>query len=189
MTSKGSLASKAFYFFLALQLAGITCPAFIPKAHALYWEDEGDDNNNPDETKRRPDHFSLFDWVGGLQHDAKRNDYRAKDNHDNGPGVNGGARTQVILASAVVGLAAGLFLSSEFTTNSNDLSTNMFIGGALGLGAGIGVGALIMPGDYNVDQQAKADFLKERQAWSQDPTRMRIAQSFRPAPVAFSFQF
>jgi hypothetical protein len=161
----------------------------VPPAHALFWEDAQDDDNNPSETHNRPDHFSLFDWVGDIDQNAKKGHYKEMDNHDHGPSVNNGDRTLVVVTSAVVGLGTGLFLSYEFTENNSDLTSNMFVGGALGLCAGIAVGALIMPADYNVDQQARTDYLKERQAWLQDPQRMRIAQAFHPSPVSFSFNF
>ena len=110
MPLKRSLFKKIFLFGLAFQLAGFTCPFFIPRAHALYWEDNNDDGNNPDEVKRRPDHFGLFDWADDLAKDSKRRDYQDKDNHDKGPGVNSGAKAQVLIVSGITGLAAGLFL-------------------------------------------------------------------------------
>lgn len=189
MTPKRSLIQRTFVLFLALQLAGFACPLFIPKAHALYWEDESDDGNNPNEVKRRPDHFSLFDWVGDLDKDAKKKTYQQMDDHDRGPDVNNGARTVELVASGVVGLGLGLFLSYEFSGPNSNISSNMFIGGAVGLGAGIGIGALIMPGDYNVDQVAQTDFLKQREAFLQDPVRLQVARAFTPAPVAFSLKF
>ncbi len=189
MTPKASLAQKALLFFLVLNLAGFACPLFIPKAHALYWEDESDENNNPDEVKRRPDHFSLFDWVGDLDKDAKKKTYQQMDNHDRGPDVNNGTRTVELVASGVVGLGLGLFLANEFSSSNSNVSSNMFIGGAVGLGVGIGVGALIMPGDYNVDQVTQADFLKQREAFLQDPVRLQVAKAFTPSQVAFSLQF
>jgi hypothetical protein len=162
---------------------------FIPKAHALYWEDEGDEDNNPNEVKRRPDHFSLFDWMGDLDKDAKKKEYQEMDNRDRGPAVNNEARSMVIISSGVVGLAAGIFMAYELTPTNTDLSSNMFIGGAVGLGVGFGVGALIMPGDYEVDQRAQTDFLKQRQAWLEDPLRLEIAKSFHPTQVSFSLKF
>ena len=189
MPFKRSFFNKAFFFALTLQLAGFTCPCFIPKAHALYWEDDSDKGNNPDEVKRRPDHFGLFDWADDLAKDSKRRDYQDKDNHDKGPGVNSGAKAQVLIVSGVTGLAAGLFLTYELSGNDSNLTSNMFIGGAVGLGLGIVVGALIMPQDYEVDPRAQSDFLKQRQAWLQDPIKLQIAQAFHPSPVAVSFNF
>jgi hypothetical protein len=189
MPLKRSFLKKAFFFGLALQLAGFSCPLFIPKAHALYWEDDGDEGNNPNEVKRRPDHFGLFDWVDDLDKDSKKKSYEDMDNHDKGPGVNNGARAEVLIASGIVGLGAGLFLSYEFSGPNDNVTSNMFIGGALGLGAGVAIGALIMPRDYEVDQRAQSDFLKQRQAWFQDPIKLQIAQAFHPSPVAVSFNF
>ncbi len=184
-----SFLRKIFLFALALQLAGFTCPLFIPKAHALYWEDDSDNGNNPDEVKRRPDHFGLFDWADDLAKDSKRRDYQDKDNQDKGPGVNSGAKAQVLIVSGITGLGLGLFLTYEFSGNNNNLTPNMFIGGAVGLGVGIAVGALIMPRDFEVDQRAQSDFSKQREAWLQDPIKLQIAQAFHPSPVAVSFNF
>lgn len=189
MPLKRSFLTKALLCFLAFQVAGFTCPLFIPKAHALYWEDEGDDDNDPREVKQRPNHFDLFDWVGDLDKDAKKKGYQSQDNRDIGPSVNNGDRALVIIASGVVGLSLGLFLSYEFSPSNSNISSNMFIGGALGLGAGLGIGALIMPGDYNVDQRAQMDFLKQQQALMQDPLRLQLARAFHPTPVALRLQF
>ena len=179
----------ALLLSLAFLVASYTCPVMVPKAHALYWEDEGDEDNNPNEVKRRPSHFDLFDWVGDLEHDAKKKGYQDMDNHDKGPDVNNDARTLVLVTSGVVGLGAGLFLGDEFSGSDADRTDNMFIFGALGLGAGVAVGALIMPADYHVDQQARTDFLKLRQAWLQDPVRMDVAKAFHPSQVSFQLQF
>jgi hypothetical protein len=189
MSLKRSFLKKAFFFALVLQLSGFTCSLFIPKAHALYWEDDSDTDNNPDEVKRRPDHFGLFDWADDMAKDSKRRDYQDKDNHDKGPGVNSGAKAQLLIVSGVTGLGLGLFLTYELSGNNGVSASNMFVGGALGLGAGIVIGALIMPGDYEVDQRAQSDFLKQRQAWLQDPIKLQIAQAFHPSPVAVSFNF
>lgn len=189
MTSKHSFLQRTLVLFLALHLAGFACPLFIPKAHALYWEDEGDDDNNPNEVKHRPDHFSLFDWMGDLDKDAKKKQYQQMDDHDRGPDVNNGARSVELIASGIVGLAAGLGLAYAFSGPNDNVSSNMFIGGAVGLGVGIGVGALIMPGDYNVDQVTQTDFLKQREAWLQDPVRLQVARAFTPPQVAVRLQF
>ena len=109
MPFKRSFLQKTFLCALALQAVGFCCPLFIPKAHALYWEDDGDEGNNPSEVKRRPNHLGLFDWVDDLNKDSKKKGYQDMDNHDKGPGVNGGARAQVLIASGIVGLAGGAF--------------------------------------------------------------------------------
>ena len=189
MNFKASYMKKVFILLLAFQLAGFACPVLIPKAHALFWEDSGDENNDPKETKTRPDHFSLFDWVGDIANDAKKDEYRDKDNRDKGPSTNSGARTLVIISSGIVGLGAGLFVANRCTADQGDMTTNMFIGGALGLGAGVAIGALVMPRDYNVAQQSRIDFLKQRQAWLQDPIKLKVAQSFRPAQTVFTLSF
>ncbi len=189
MTSGLSFPKKLLWFILAFHLAGFACPLFIPRAHALYWEDDNDEDNNPNEVKQRPDHFSLFDWVGDLDKDSKKKNYQQMDERDHGPEVNGDARALELVTSGVVGLGLGLFLGYEFTGSNGPLSDNMFIGGALGLGAGLGIGALIMPGDYNVDQVAQTDFLKQREAWLQDPIQLQIARAMPPPPVAFQLKF
>lgn len=188
MRSKRSFLKKIFLILLALQLANLT-PVFAPKAHALFWEDEGDDDNNPNEVKRRPDHFNMFDWVDDLDRDSKKKTYEEMDNHDKGPGVNGGAQALVLITSGIVGLGAGLFLSYEFSGPNDNVTSNMFIGGALGLGAGLGIGALIIPHDYNVNPIAQNDYLKARQAWLQDPIQMQVASAFHPSQVSVRFQF
>jgi len=189
MTSKSSFLKTTFFFTFLLFFCGTFIPAFVPKVHALYFEDDSDENNDPHDTKSRPNHFDLFDWVGDAQNDSKKQHYRDLDNHDNGPGVNGGKRAGVIILSGLVGLGVGTFLGYEFTSGNGDTTSNMFIGGALGLGAGVLVGALIMPGDYNVEQHAQSDFLKQREAWLQDPIRMDVQKAFHPSQVAFRLQF
>ena len=188
MIFKNSFLKRTLLLVLALQLAGLT-PCMAPKAQALFWEDQGDDSNDPKETKSRPDHFFLFDWVDDLNKDAKKNHYKDMDNHDKGQSVNNDARTLVIVGSGIVGLGMGLFLANRISNGSSSQTADMFIGGALGLGAGILVGALIMPADYDVDQRAQSDFLKQRQAWNQDPLRMQIAQAFHPAPMELTLSF
>lgn len=188
MSNRHSFLKKAILSVLVLQLAGLT-PVLAPKAHALYWEDEGDENNNPNEVKRRPDHFNMFDWVDDLDRDSKKKTYEDMDNHDKGPGVNGDAQALVLITSGIVGLGAGLFLAYEFSGPNDNVTANMFVGGAIGLGAGLGVGALIMPHDYNVNPIAQNDFLKARQAWLQDPVRMQVAQAFHPSQVNLTLKF
>ena len=189
MASKLSFLKTTACLTFGIYLLGMVVLPSVPKAHALYWEDAGDPNNNPDQTKRRPDHFSLFDWVGDLDRDSKRKHYADMDNHDKGPSVNNGARTVVIVTSGAVGLGLGLFISNRLSGPNDDVSSNMFIGGALGLGVGIAIGALIMPQDYQVDQQARADFLKQRQAWSQDPLRLEIQKAFLPTDMTVTLKF
>jgi hypothetical protein len=188
MTLKRSFLKKAVLWALAFHLAGFTSPLFISKAHALFWEDESD-SNDPKETQKRPEHFFLFDWINGLNRDSKVGHYRDMDDHDKGPAVNGGAKTLVVVASGLVGLGTGIFLGNKFTGANEDPTAGMFVGGALGLCAGVAVGVLIMPRDYEFDRNAKIDYMKQRQAWLQDPVRRQIAQSFRPSQVTFSLKF
>jgi hypothetical protein len=179
---------KAVAIFLILQVSGLMVPLFIPKAHALYWEDETD-SNDPKEVKRRPDHFLLFDWMGNAEKDLKKAEYRDKDNRDKGPGVNSGSKAMVVIASGLVGLGLGLVVANYATTDGGDLNSNLFLGGALGLCAGVAVGALIIPADYEKNPRAQIDFMKDRQAWMQDPVRLQIAQAFQPSQVSFQVKF
>jgi hypothetical protein len=179
---------KVVLFSLLLQGSGLMVPLFIPKAHALYWEDETD-SNDPKEVKRRPDHFLLFDWLGNAEKDMKKAEYRDKDNRDKGPGVNSGSKAMVVIASALVGLGLGLVVGNFATEDQGDLTSNLFIGGALGLCAGVAVGALIIPADYETNRRAQIDFMKQRQAWMQDPIRLQIAQAFQPSQVSLQFKF
>jgi len=188
MTFKTSLLKKTILVILAVQLVGMT-PFLAPKAHALYWEDDGDDSNDPKETKPRPSHFFLFDWVDDLNKDSKKNHYKQMEDRDKGPAVNNDARTFVIVGSGLVGLGLGLFLANRISNGSSTQASDMFVGGALGLGAGILVGALIIPADYDVDQRAQIDYMKQRQAWLQDPLRLQVAQAFHPSQVALKLQF
>ena len=186
MFSKYSFLKRSILFLLVFQLAGLA-PFFVPKAHALYWEDDTD-SNDPKEVKTRPSHFLLFDWVDDANKDSKKNEYKNMDNQDKGPSVNNGARSLVIIASGVVGLGLGLFISNRLSDSSN-VTSNMFIGGAIGLGVGILAGALIMPNDYNVDQRTQMEYLKQRQALLQDPLQLQISQAFHPSQMAFSLRF
>lgn len=187
MTLNPKFLKRSCLFLLIFQLAGLT-PFFAPKAQALYWEDDTE-SNDPKEIKTRPSHFFLLDWIDDVNKDAKKSEYKQMDNHDRGPAVNNDARTLVIVASGIVGLGAGLFLANRMSTNSDTLTSDMFIGGALGLGVGILAGALIMPKDYDVAQRAQIDSMKYRQAWAQDPLKLQIAQAFTPPQAAFSLKF
>src|ERR1700677_3206319 len=87
MTFKTSFIKSTALFTGLLYLSGMVIYPLIPKAHALFWEDDSPDND-PDEVKQRPDHFSLFDWIGDAQNDSRKRDYRNLDHPDKGPGVN-----------------------------------------------------------------------------------------------------
>lgn len=187
MTSSHPVLKKTIFFLLVLQLAGLT-PLFAPKAQALYWEDEFD-GNDPKETKTRPSHFFLFDWVDDINRDSKKSEYKEMDNRDKGPATNSGARTLLIVTSGVVGLVGGLFIANGLTENEADTTSNMFIGGAIGMGAGIAIGALIMPKDYEVDQVARIDFMKYRQALLQDPVKLDVQKAFRQPDLTISLKF
>ncbi len=189
MIFQRSFLQKTLALACVLCLSGLFVPALVPKANALFWEDDNG-NNDPNEVKSRPDHFGLFDWVGDLNQDAKVKEYRKMDNHDRGPSVNNDKRTWLIVTSGAVGVGLGL-LAADRLTPSGDSSymANMFIGGALGLCAGVIVGSLIMPQDYEVDQRAQTEFLRSNQAWLLDPARQQLSQAFRPTQTAFSLKF
>ena len=139
MIFKSRFFKCVFCLTLLFQLSGMTLPGFVSKANALFWEDDSE-SNDPKERKRRPDHFSLFDWTNDVKRDAKKREYRQLENRDNGPSVNNDARTLEIVSSGVLGLTLGLVVASSVTTNSSDRTANLFIGGALGFGFGIGGG-------------------------------------------------
>jgi len=187
MTPKSDLLKRVLLLFLALQLAGLT-PLFAPRAQALYWEDDYD-GNDPKDVKKRPDNFFLFQWIDDLGKDAKKNEYEEKDNRDKGPGVNNDARTILILASGIVGLGLGMIIAERLTSSGGDKGSAMFVGGSLGLVAGVGIGALITPNNYEVDPYAASEFLKGRQARLDDATQKRLAESFHPTQVALRLQF
>jgi hypothetical protein len=189
MTFKLSAFKTAFFLVCALCFSGLFVPALVPQAHALFWE-EDNGQNDPHEVKTRPDHFDLFDWVGDLNQDAKVKEYRQMDNHDRGPSVNNDARSLEIVSSGIVGLALGLVVADRFSSaDDTQYTSNMFIGGALGLCAGIVIGSMIMPHDYEVDQRTQTEFLRSNQAWLQDPVRLQVAQAFRPTQTAFVLKF
>jgi len=187
MTPKVNLFKRILPIFLALQLAGMT-PLLTTPAQALYWEDDVD-GNDPKDVKKRPDDFFLFKWIDDLTQDAKKNEYREKDNRDKGPGVNNDARTILILASGLVGLGLGMIVAERFTSTGGDKGSAMFVGGSLGLVAGVGIGALIMPNNYEVDPYAASEFLKDRQARLDDTTQKMLDASFHPTQVALQLQF
>jgi hypothetical protein len=187
MNSKHKFLRSVTLFSFLFYVGSMTITPLVPKAHALFFEDDNGDND-PRDVKTRPDHFSLFDWVGDLDKDAKNKHYREMDDHDHGPAVNNDARTLEVITCGVVGLAAGLFIADRCTTNQNDYTTNLFIGGALGFGGGIAIGALIMPADYQVDQITQSN-LKFRQAWNQDPVKLQVAKAFQPTEINLSLKF
>jgi hypothetical protein len=187
MIAKTNLLKRIFLLFLAMQLVGLT-PLLTAPAQALYWEDDYD-GNDPKDIKKRPDDFFLFRWIDDLGKDSKKNEYKEKDNRDKGPGVNDDARTILILASGLVGLGLGMIAAERFTSSGGDKGSAMFVGGSLGLVAGVGIGALIMPNNYEVDPYAASEFLKDRQARLDDATQKMLAGSFHPTQVALQLKF
>jgi len=188
MTLNSSFLKRSALITSLFYLSGMMIFPLVPQAHALYWEDDYG-GNDPNEVKNRPDHFSLFDWIGDAEKDAQKNDYRQLDNKDKGPGVNGAAKAQGIILSGIVGLGGGLALGAALTGPNDNLGSNLFIGGSIGLCVGVAVGALIMPRDYELDRRAQMDFLKQQQAFLQDPARVQVQQAFHPTVASLSFKF
>jgi len=188
MISKNSFFKSTALWAALFYLSGMTVPALVPPAHALFWEDDSP-SNDPNEIKQRPDHFSLFDWIGDAQNDAKKRDYRKLDVHDKGPGVNGSARAGVIILSGTVGTGLGLLAAYEFTPTNQSLTSPFIIDGALGLCAGVLVGVLIMPKDYDVDPTVYNQYLQYRQASLEEPVKLQVQKAFHPTVTAFSLKF
>jgi hypothetical protein len=188
MTFKTSFLKTTVFFTCLLYLPGMVICPLVPKAHALFWEDDSPDND-PNEIKPRPDHFSLFDWIGDAQKDAKRRDYQKMDHPDKGPGVNGSARTGVIILTGVVGAGVGVLAAYEFGPLNTDLTASFIVDGAIGLCAGVAVGVLITPKDYDVDPTVRNDYFKERQAFAEDSIQQQVQKAFHPTVTAFSLKF
>ncbi len=188
MTFKTSFIKSTALFTGLLYLSGMVIYPLVPKAHALFWEDDSP-TNDPSEIKRRPDHFSLFDWVGDAQKDAQKRDYRNLDHPDKGTGVNSAPRTGVVILTGIVGASAGVFAAYEFGPLNTDLTASFVIDGALGLCAGVVVGVLIMPKDYDVDPSVRNDYFKQKQAFAEEPIRLQVQGAFHPTVTAFSLKF
>ncbi len=187
MTFKPSFVKTTVLSVVFLYLSGMFCFPLVPKAHALYWEDDQDEGNDPIETKSRPDHFSLFDWVNDMDKDSKKKHYQEMDNHDKGASVNNKDKFGVVVLSGLVGAGAGVFIARGVSSGGNTTS-DMFIGGAIGLGVGIAFGVAIMPRDYEV-KNAQSEFLKQQQAWLEDPLKMELRKAAHPADLSVSFKF
>jgi hypothetical protein len=188
MTSKASFFKTTILLTCLLYVSGMVVYPLIPQAHALFWEDDSP-GNDPNEIKQRPDHFSLFDWIGDAQKDAQKRDYRKLDNQDRGPGVNGGARAGVVLVGGAIGAGVGILAAYEFSEPNQDLTSAFIIDGALGLCAGVVVGVLIMPKDYDVDPYVRNEYFKQRQALLEDPVRLQVQKAFHPTVTALSLKF
>jgi hypothetical protein len=188
MTSKATFLKTTVLLTALIYFAGMVIYPSVPKANALFWEDDTP-GNDPNEVKQRPDHFSLFDWVGDAQKDAQRRDYKKIDNKDRGPGVNGSAKAGVIILSGTIGAGVGILCAYEFSPVNTDLTSAFIIDGALGLCAGVVVGVLIMPKDYDLDPYVRNEYFKQRQALAEEPIRMQVQKSFHPTVTAFSLKF
>ena len=188
MTSKASFLKTTVLFTCLAYLSGMLIYPLIPKANALYWEDDSPDND-PKEIKTRPSHFSLFDWVGDAETDARKRDYRKIDNHDAGPGVNGSPRVGILILSGTIGAGVGILAAYEFGPTNTDLTSQFIIDGALGLCARVIVGVLIMPNDYDVDPYVRNEYFKQRQALAEEPIHLQVQKAFQPTVTAFSLKF
>jgi hypothetical protein len=171
-----------------LYLGGMTVPAFVPKAQALFWEDDYG-GNDPKERVKRPGGFFLFNWISKLARKSEERQYSKIEGRDTGPSVNNRRRSTLVVTCGLVGLGTGLLIAHFGTKDDENRTSNMFIGGALGLGTGVLVAALIMPRDYQVDPAACTDFLKHRQAWLQDESSRTIRSAFHPAIPLVRAQF
>jgi len=188
MTLKASFLKTTVLFTCLAYLSGMLIYPLVPKANALFWEDDSPDND-PNEIKTRPNHFSLFDWVGDAETDARKRDYRKIDNHDKGPGVNGSARVGILILSGTIGAGVGILAAYEFGPLNTDLTSQFIIDGALGLCAGVVVGVLIMPKDYDVDPYVRNEYFKQRQALAEEPIHLQVQKAFQPTVTAFSLKF
>jgi hypothetical protein len=181
---------------LLFQLSGLLAPGFISKANALWWEDDSP-LSDPKEKINRPSGFFLSDWINGLDKESKKAQYKDLENQDHGPSVNNGQKGIIIIASGLVGLGAGLVTAYALTNDPSQQTRNLFIGGAIGLCAGIGIGALIMPRDYEVQESqatlsnrwASLQDVRFRQAFAQDPVRMKTQKAFEPTYSVVSVKF
>jgi len=172
-----SSSAKVLCVLLVLTAAHLSLPAFVPQAHALYFEDDVDSNPPEDRVERPKGGFFLFKWIHSLTHSSTRREAAALENRDKGPGVNGGRKAVVLVTSGIVGMAIGLGISSSIKNPGNRARSN-FIGGSLGLCGGFGIGALIMPGDYQVDPQALGEY-HYRVALLDDPAQSKTQAAFR----------
>jgi hypothetical protein len=85
-------------------------------------------------------------------------------------------------------MGIGAAIASSTTNNEENRSRNNFIGAALGLCGGLGIGALLMPQDYQVDPQALGE-MKYRLALNADPHRTDVLAAFHGAPARISLTF
>ena len=180
MKPRTSFIKTVAFLAAALYLAGMTVPSFVPKAQALFWEDDYE-GNTPKDRVKRPGGFFLFNWIGKLGRKSRERQYGKIEDRDTGAPVNNGRRTTLVLASGLVGLGAGLGIATIATKDDNALTSNLFIGGALGFGGGILIASALMPRDYQVDPVAQTDFLKYRQAWLQDDSVRTVRLAFHPS--------
>jgi hypothetical protein len=182
MRPRPSLLKTAALLAAVLYVAGMTVPVLVPRAHALYWEDDYE-GNHPKERRRRPGGFFLFNWIGGLVKKSNQRQYGKIEDRDTGAAVNKGRRATLVVTCGLVGLGSGLLIGKAATNNPNDETSNMFVGGALGFGAGVLIASALMPPDYQVDPVAQSE-RTFRQAWAQDPTHTLVRSAFR-ASVPF----
>lgn len=187
MKTRPSLLKTVALVAAVIYVAGMTVPAFVPTAHALYWEDDYE-GNHPKERKRRPSGFFLFNWIGNLVHKSNQREYSRLEDRDNGGPVNGGRRTFLVVTTGLVGLGAGILIGKAVTDNEYDETANMFIGGAVGLGAGVLLASALMPRDYQVDPVSRSEW-RFRQAWAQDDSHRLVRSAFAPSVPLVRTQF
>jgi hypothetical protein len=163
-------------------------PAFVPSAHALYWEDDTDFNAPQDRLERPSGGFFLFNWFRSIKKHDQRKRAKGLENRDKGPGVNGGKKALLMVTSGVVGVGVGLLISSVTTDNPDNRSRNNFMGAAFGLCGGLLVGSLITPSDYQVDS-ASLPNQRFRTTFHSDPKLQPIRAAFHSTPVKVALQF
>jgi hypothetical protein len=183
---KSKLIKLIIGFTGILYIGSLVIPFAVKPAYALYWEDQFP-GNNPKDIKRRPQGFFLFNWIGSLLHMEREHKYRSLGNEDNGPMVNTGSQTLIIIVSGIVGMVAGIITGYSVAPNVDRQTPDMFIGGSLGLGAGIGIGELIIPRDYQVDPLSvhMSSYLKTNEA----DLPFKTLSTFQPSSGLFCYRF
>lgn len=171
-----------------LFVAQMTIPSFVPKAHALYWEDNSEFNAPQDRVERPRGGFFLFNWIGSITHSAKKHRAAELENRDKGPGVNSGKKALLLVTSAVVGIGVGLLITSTTTDNPDHQARNNFLGATFGLCGGLAVGSFIMPSDYQVDS-ANLPNARFRDQFAKDPAMQPIRSAFRRPMFCLASRF
>ncbi|GEM_PF-1111316 len=187
MKSNKSALKSVVCLVVTLFTAQMFIPALVPSAHALYWEDDIEFNSPQDRVERPSGKFFLFRWIDSIKGKNKERRAGNLENHDKGPGVNGKKKALLMITCGVVGVGTGLLLSSTLTDDNENRSRNNFLGAALGLCAGLALGSILTPKDYQVDSAnlPQAEF---RRVFAAGP-EPRKAPEFRPMSVQVALKF